>query len=46
MSYERITRQDLANMLHWPGHPGQPRPFDSIEEARELARPFRREGAA
>ena len=35
-----------AKAHHWPGHPGQPMPFDSVEEARELARPFRLESAA
>lgn len=24
----------------WPGHPDQPMPFDSVEEARDLLRPF------
>ena len=23
---------------HWPGHPGQPMPFDSIEDAKSVAR--------
>jgi hypothetical protein len=30
-----------AKSHHWPDHPGQPMPFDSVEEAREIARPFR-----
>lgn len=27
---------------HWPGHPGQPMPFDTVEEVREIARPHRK----
>ncbi len=34
-----------AKEHHWPGHPGQPMPFDSIDEAREAARPFKRAAA-
>lgn len=30
-----------AKAHHWPGHPGQPMPFDSLEEARDTVRPFR-----
>lgn len=29
-----------AKAHHWPGHPDQPRAFDSFDEARDLARPF------
>ena len=29
----------VAKAHHWPGHPDQPRPFDSLEEAREALRP-------
>jgi hypothetical protein len=28
-----------AKAHHWPGHPGQPMPFDSFDEARDVARP-------
>lgn len=37
---------EAAKAHHWPGHPGQPMPFDSIDEAKDLARPFRLESAA
>jgi hypothetical protein len=37
---------EAAKAHHWPGHPGQPMPFDSIEEAKETARPFRVQRAA
>lgn len=30
-----------AKAHHWPGHPGQPMPFDSVEDARDVVRPFR-----
>jgi hypothetical protein len=30
-----------AKAHHWPGHPGQPMPFDSLNDARECVRPFR-----
>ena len=30
-----------AKEHHWPGHPGQPMPFGSLDEVRDLARPFR-----
>lgn len=29
-----------AQAHHWPGHPDSPRPFNSYEQAREVARPF------
>lgn len=29
-----------AKAHHWPGHPGQPRGFDTLSEARALAQPF------
>lgn len=35
-----------AKAHHWPGHPTQPMPFDSVEEAREIARPHRKGVAA
>jgi len=39
------TEIDVAAVLqaakthHWPGHPGQPMPFESLDEARDVARP-------
>lgn len=30
-----------AKAHHWPGHPGQPRPFATLEEATAVARSFR-----
>jgi hypothetical protein len=35
-----------AKAHHWPDHPNQPMPFGGVDEARELARPFRKEVAA
>jgi hypothetical protein len=29
-----------AKAHHWPGHPGQPKDFDTLAEAREVIRPF------
>jgi hypothetical protein len=29
-----------AKAHHWPGHPGQPMPFDTFEQARDFARKF------
>jgi hypothetical protein len=29
-----------AKAHHWPGHPGQPMPFDSLDEAKSAARPY------
>ena len=29
-----------AKAHHWPDHPGQPRGFDTLSEARAVARPF------
>lgn len=26
-----------AKAHHWPGHPGQPKPFDSFDEAQQIA---------
>lgn len=31
-----------AKAHHWPGHPGQPQPFDSLDAAKNAARPFKR----
>lgn len=31
-----------AKAHHWPGHPGQPMPFDSIDAAKSAALPFKR----
>lgn len=31
--------QSVAKAHHWPGHPNQPRPFESLEEVREALRP-------
>lgn len=37
---------DVAGVLtaakshHYPGHPGQPKPFSSFDEAKRLAQPF------
>jgi hypothetical protein len=39
---------DVAGVLraakahHWTGHPGQPMPFDSLDEAKAAARPYLR----
>lgn len=33
---------EAAKAHHWPGHPGQPMAFESIEVAREIARPFKK----
>lgn len=30
---------------HWPGHPGQTKPCDSVDEAKNLLRPFLLKGA-
>jgi hypothetical protein len=35
-----------AKAHHWPGHPGQPRGFDTLSGARECARPFVIEAAS
>lgn len=35
-----------AKAHHWPDHPGQPMPFDSVDVAREIARPHRKQVAA
>jgi hypothetical protein len=35
-----------AKAHHWPGHPGQPKAFDTLSEARECARPFAHDAAA
>jgi len=29
-----------AKAHHWDGHPNQPKPFDTFEDARECVRPF------
>ena len=34
-----------AKEHHWPGHPDQPKPFDSLDEAKLVARPFLIEAA-
>jgi hypothetical protein len=28
-----------AKAHHWPGHPGQPRPFETLDDAKAAARP-------
>jgi hypothetical protein len=37
-----------AKAHHWPNHPDQPMPFDSLDEAKAAARPYliRQEGGA
>jgi hypothetical protein len=34
---------DAARAHHYDGHPEHPKPFDSLEEVRELLAPFRKE---
>lgn len=29
-----------AKAHHWPGHPGQPKAFDTLDEAKQVAKPF------
>lgn len=36
---------DAAKAHTYPGHPTQPQPFASIDEAREFLRPFRKASA-
>lgn len=43
ISQDTVSAADalrVAAAHHWPGHPGQPMAFDSLDEVREALRPL------